>query len=87
MQKSLYLAILFLGVLYGIDMLLNIRDIGDHQTDFTEINGGYYIGLSFVIFMNLSIITFLLAWVFHQWQGTKLIFLEHVLFWNQITNL
>lgn len=41
------------GLCAGMDLLLCLRDISPHQTDFSAIRGGYYIGLSYVIAINL----------------------------------
>ncbi|NDC38265.1 MAG: hypothetical protein EBZ48_09465 [Proteobacteria bacterium] len=55
------------GAAFGADLLLNLRDISPYQTDLTTIRGGYFVGLTYVLAMNIVIATFLLAWVM---QGT-----------------
>lgn len=49
------------GVGYGTDLVMNVRDISPRQTDLTLIRGGYKIGLTYVIAMNLALASFLLA--------------------------
>ncbi|MBX7145254.1 MAG: M50 family metallopeptidase [Oligoflexia bacterium] len=49
------------GVGYGTDLIMNLRDISPRQTDLTLIRGGYSIGLAYVIAMNLALLSFLLA--------------------------
>lgn len=56
-----------IGMGYGVDLLLNMRDISRRQTDITMIKGGYRIGLLYIFAMNAAILSILLAWVF---QGT-----------------
>lgn len=56
------------GAAFGADLLLNFRDVSPYQTDLTTIRGGYFVGLIYVLAMNLVIATFLLAWVM---QGTS----------------
>lgn len=63
--------VLICGVGAGLDYVLNIRDIGPHQTDFTSITGGYSVGLFYVFIMNVTIATFLLAWVMQGVFGLK----------------
>jgi hypothetical protein len=63
------------GLLYGMDVYLNVRDVGEHQTDFTSITGGYLVGISFVILMNLAILLIYLAWVGLGFEGLKLLIL------------
>lgn len=65
-----YLALL-IGVGSGLDGEQNTRDISPHQTDFSNLLGGYKVGLLYVFAMNLTITTFLLAWVGQQWQGIQ----------------
>ncbi|RMG42814.1 MAG: hypothetical protein D6719_05325 [Candidatus Dadabacteria bacterium] len=59
------------GVGYGLDSLLNIRDIGPHQTDFTVIKGGFRVGLLYVVAMNTTLFTILMAWVMQEVFGLK----------------
>lgn len=77
LQKSLFFALFLLGLFYGADSRLNYRDIGPHQTDFTNLTGGYRIGLVFIVFMNLSILTLILSWVMLQNTGIKHLFAGH----------
>lgn len=66
-----------LGVGYGIDCLLNVRDISPIQTDLTEITGGYNTAIAFVIAINLTIFTLLAAFVSQGVFGLQ--FLVHAL--------
>ena len=75
-------ALMLIGVAYGADCALNYRDIGPHQTDFTNLTGGYWIGIFFVTMMNLTILTMVLAWVIGQNHGLKFLFYSHFLFWR-----
>lgn len=64
-QRILLLA---LGLGYGMDMVLNLRDISPHQPDIYLIRGGYLAGLAYIIAMNLTLFTIVAAWVC---QGTN----------------
>lgn len=57
------------GVGFGIDLVMNTRDIGPHQTDFTLIRGGFPIGLVYVVAMNLCLHSFLAAWLMQGVPG------------------
>lgn len=57
------------GLAYGIDFALNMRDLSPIQTDLTLIRGGYLVGMLYVLAMNLTISSFLLAWVMHGPAG------------------
>jgi len=70
------LMVLVVGIGYGIDILLNIRDISPIQTDITGIRGGYKIGLTYILAWNLVIFGFLASWVFHGISGPKLMLTE-----------
>lgn len=62
---------LIIGIGFGIDGEQNTRDISAHQTDFSNLVGGYHVGVLYVFAMNLTIITFLLAWIGQKWQGIE----------------
>jgi hypothetical protein len=57
------------GLGYGADLLLNIRDISPIQTDISLIRGGYSIGLLYIIAWNLMIAALVLAWAFQGIAG------------------
>lgn len=59
----------FIAVGYGADFYLGIADVGPHQTDFTNIEGGYYVALVYVIAVNTCILTTLLAFAFNGVSG------------------
>lgn len=59
----------FAAIGYGADFYLGVADIGPHQTDFTNIEGGYYVALVYVVSINICIATSLLAWAFDSLNG------------------
>jgi hypothetical protein len=67
-------AVLIVGIGYGIDLLLNTRDISPIQTDLTLIRGGYRVGVLYVTAWNLLIFALLLAWILQGLAG-----LAHIL--------
>ena len=67
-RDHVYAAIL-VGLCYGVDTILNVRDISPIQTDINEIRGGYGIGLLYIFAWNLTILAVLLAWVFQGGAG------------------
>lgn len=67
--RSLEAVLLVLGVGYGLDLLLNARDISPRQTDFSDIRGGFLVGLLFVLAMNVCIFTMLGSWVAYGFDG------------------
>ena len=63
------IAAIVVGVGYGMDMLLNMRDISPVQTDISLIRGGYNIGLAYIAAWNLLIAGLVFAWAFHGVHG------------------
>lgn len=63
------MAAMLVGLCYGIDTVLNIRDISPIQTDISEIRGGYCVGLLYIFAWNLVLFSVLLAWVFNAAPG------------------
>jgi len=57
------LAVSLIGIGIGADLLMNMRDISPCQTDLTHIRGGINVALAFIVGMNLTIWTFVAAWV------------------------
>jgi hypothetical protein len=55
-------AVALLGVGYGADLLLNLRDISPIQTDISLIRGGYRFGVSYIAAWNLTILSLVIAW-------------------------
>jgi hypothetical protein len=53
---------LIVGVGWGIDLALIARDIGPHQTDFSNLRGGYRVGLTYVAALNTCVGALLFAW-------------------------
>lgn len=78
------MVLMIVGFGYGVDLLLNIRDISPIQTDLTNINGGYNVGLAFVIAMNATLCTMLIAWVSLGTLGLKMLFTGH---WNFMVHI
>ncbi len=61
--KNHLLLALALGVGQGIDYALNAKDISPHQTDFSELRGGFFIGLLYVLIANLFLSSLALVWL------------------------
>lgn len=67
------IAALVVGLGYGIDILLNMRDISPIQTDISLIRGGYNVGLAYIAAWNLLIAGLVLAWAFHGIAGLSML--------------
>jgi len=65
------LLVAVIGIGFGIDAVLNLRDISRVQTDITGITGGYSIGLLYIAAMNLTIFTTLAAYISQGTFGLK----------------
>jgi hypothetical protein len=63
------LGVIIIGLAYGIDLLLNARDISPIQTDISQIRGGYGIGLTYILVWNLLTLSLALAWAFNGASG------------------
>ena len=57
------------GLLFGSDWYLNMRDFSPHQTDITGIRGGYAIGALYILAMNVTLSSIVLAWVARDLAG------------------
>lgn len=68
------LSCVIMGICYGIDLTLNIRDISPVQTDLTDIRGGYNVGLAYILAWNLLIASIVLAWAFQGVTGITHLF-------------
>lgn len=66
--------VLIVGLGYGIDLLLNARDISPIQTDISLIKGGYHVGLLYILAWNLVIAALVLAWAFQGAAGIGVLF-------------
>ncbi|MCB0334022.1 MAG: M50 family metallopeptidase [Bdellovibrionales bacterium] len=83
-KSNVDIALFMVGIGYGIDLLINTRDISPAQTDFSNLTGGYKVGIFYVFAMNLFITTTLLSWIFQGGAGIKLLgyglwsFMTHV---------
>jgi hypothetical protein len=67
------IAAIIVGLGYGMDILLNIRDISPIQTDISLIRGGYNVGLAYIAAWNLLIASLVLAWAFHGLGGLSML--------------
>ena len=59
------------GIAYGVDFIMNVRDIGPHQTDFSRLRGGYRAGLLYTMLINVATLTILLAWILAEKDGIR----------------
>jgi len=66
-------AAIVVGLGYGIDILLNMRDISPIQTDISLIRGGYGIGLLYIAGWNLMTAGLVFAWAFQGVHGLTLL--------------
>jgi hypothetical protein len=71
---DLLLTLIIIGLGYGADLLLNIRDISPIQTDITLIRGGYFVGLLYIAAWNLVTAALVLAWAFKGAAGIGALF-------------
>jgi hypothetical protein len=66
-------AAIVVGIGYGIDLLLNMRDISPIQTDISLIRGGYGVGLLYIAAWNLLVAGSVFAWAFQGFHGLALL--------------
>lgn len=76
-NQSHLLAVLLLGSCWGIDLTHVHKDMGPHQTDLSELRGGYTFGLSYSIIMNIFIFSLLFPYVLTKLEGYKYLFIRH----------
>lgn len=76
MRSEHRIAAFIVGIGYGIDTVLNSRDISPIQTDITLIRGGYHVGLAYIAAWNIAFLGVLVSWVFQGFEGVKLLFTE-----------
>ena len=62
-------AVLLVGVALGLDLQSGWRDVGPYQTDFSDLRGGYFIGLVYVTAASVALTTLLIAWSAAGWPG------------------
>ncbi len=67
------MAALLVGICYGVDTTLNVRDISPIQTDINEIRGGYGVGILYIFAWNLTLFAVLLAWIFNGGSGVLML--------------
>lgn len=65
-------ATLFLIAVHGAELYLQLKDATPIQTDLTDIRGGYWISLLYIIAMNICITSLLLLWILGGWDGLGL---------------
>ena len=66
--------VIIVGIAYGIDLLMNARDVSPVQTDITLIRGGYGVGVTYICVWNLLTLSLALAWAFNGAQGISELF-------------
>lgn len=66
-------AAIVVGIGYGMDILLNMRDISPIQTDISLIRGGYGVGLLYIAGWNLLTAGLIFAWAFQGVHGLTLL--------------
>lgn len=59
-EEAYQLAIV--GFCAGVDLLICMRDISPHQTDFSAIRGGFSVGLAYVFAINILFWCLLTVW-------------------------
>lgn len=60
---------LVVGLAWGSDLYLAIKDIGPHQSDLQNIRGGYSIGWLYALVMNIAVASILTTWAMLNWKG------------------
>jgi hypothetical protein len=70
-EKFIYLRAFLVSLAFASDLRLARQDIGPHQSDFTNLLGGYRLGLVYVCFANLFFATTLLLWAYAGWRGMR----------------
>lgn len=65
---------LAIGLAFGVDLGLGLRDVHPYQTDLTDIRGGLNISVSFVIMMNLLNLLFTALFAVKGYTGIKYLF-------------
>lgn len=79
--------VLVMGLGWGADLLLNLRDVAPHQTDLSFIRGGIPVALAYILIFNLVLLGFALLWCVGGLAGYKnflLIFAELIAFLQRI---
>ncbi len=61
--------LVIIGICYGIDLLMNARDISPVQSDIHLIRGGFYVGLLYILSWNMLIAALAFAWAFNGLLG------------------
>ncbi|NLF24785.1 MAG: hypothetical protein GX589_03905, partial [Deltaproteobacteria bacterium] len=76
--------VLTVGIGYGADCLLNLKDISRAQSDITCITGGYRVGLTFIVAMHVALATILAAWILQGLLGLQYLFAE---MWSMMVHI
>lgn len=61
--------LMILGFSIGCDQLMCWRDVSPVQTDLTSIRGGYRVAVSYVVAINIALVTIIVAWVIGGLDG------------------
>ncbi len=61
--------LMLIGIGYGIDLLMNARDISPIQSDINLIRGGFYVGLLYILSWNMLTTALAFAWAFNGFSG------------------
>ncbi|MCO6432343.1 MAG: hypothetical protein J5J00_15925 [Deltaproteobacteria bacterium] len=69
---------------YGCDLALSYRDISPHQSDLSDIRGGYPVAMVYIAAINLLLIAIFIAWVPEGFGSLKEFGIQ---FWNLVKSL
>jgi hypothetical protein len=75
---------MILGFGYGIDLVLNLRDISPIQSDLTRIRGGYSVAVAFIVLAQLALASLVSYWVIAQMAGIRYL---GAVYWEIIQSL
>lgn len=73
--------VMIISFVFGGDLYMSVRDISPHQSDFSELRGGFGLGLLYVIAANIFLVTTLAAWAL--WGQAGLLLLMNT-FWDMV---
>lgn len=71
--KLLLPRVAFVGFWYGVDLFHSLRDVSPHQSDLTQIRGGFSIALLYVVAINVFVACLVSAWALKELVGLKLL--------------
>lgn len=73
-----------LGAAYAADIRLNLQDIHPGQTDFTDLNGGFFVGVLYVIGFHIAFSILIFTWVGGDYKGVFEMLSETFLYFFQL---